>query len=82
LAMIPDSVAKYLADNRDRHLESLKEYLRFPSVANVDGGDQDPCKLCAQWLADYLDRPSPLAPKGLGSHLYITSPADFLRNSA
>jgi len=52
--MIPDSVAKYLSDNRDRHLESLKEYLRFPSVANVDGGDEDPCGLCARWLADYL----------------------------
>ena len=24
--MIPDSVAQYLNDNRDRHLESLKEY--------------------------------------------------------
>ncbi|MDP6637434.1 MAG: dipeptidase [Phycisphaerae bacterium] len=54
--MIPDSVAQYLTDNRDRHLESLKEYLRFPSVANVDGGDQDPCGLCARWLADYLER--------------------------
>ena len=54
--MIPDSVAQYLNDNRDRHLESLKEYLRFPSVANVDGGDEDPCGLCAQWLADYLDK--------------------------
>jgi len=54
--MIPDSVAQYLNDNRDRHLESLKEYLRFPSVANVDGGDEDPCKLCARWLADYLER--------------------------
>jgi len=52
--MIPDSVAQYLNDNRDRHLESLKEYLRFPSVANVDRGDEDPCKLCAAWLADYL----------------------------
>ena len=52
--MIPDSVAKYLSDNCDRRLESLKEYLRFPSVANVDGGDEDPCGLCARWLADYL----------------------------
>jgi len=52
--MIPDLVAQYLSANRDRHLESLKEYLRFPSVANVDGGQKDPCKLCAQWLADYL----------------------------
>jgi len=52
--MIPDSVAQYLSDNRDKHLESLKEYLRFPSVANVDGGAEDPCGLCAQWLAGYL----------------------------
>ncbi|MDP6546435.1 MAG: dipeptidase [Phycisphaerae bacterium] len=52
--MIPTSITQYLSDNRDRHLESLKEYLRFPSVANVDGGDEDPCKLCALWLADYL----------------------------
>ncbi|MCP4375492.1 MAG: dipeptidase [bacterium] len=54
--MIPDSVVKYLADNRDRHLESLKEFLRFPSIANVDGGDEDACVLCAQWLVDYLDK--------------------------
>ena len=65
--MIPDSVAQYLSDNRARHLESLKEYLRFPSVANVDGGDEDPCGLCARWLADYLGQ------LGLRAELLATS---------
>jgi acetylornithine deacetylase/succinyl-diaminopimelate desuccinylase-like protein len=73
--MIPDSVVKYLTDNRDRHLESLKEFLRFASIANVDGGDQDPCGLCANWLVDYLDKlgmdakilPTPNKPNVLAS---------------
>ena len=83
--MIPDSVAQYLSDNRDRHLELLKEYLRFPSVANVDGGDEDPCKLCAQWLADYLERlgmtaevmPTPNKPNVLAS-LHVSDDAPTL----
>ncbi|MBT3198983.1 MAG: dipeptidase [Phycisphaerales bacterium] len=54
--MIPNSVSQYLSDNYDRHIESLKEFLRFPSVANIDGGDADPCGLCANWLVDYLNK--------------------------
>ena len=83
--MIPDPVAQYLADNRDKHLESLKEFLRFPSVSNVDGGEQDPCGLCARWLADYLERlgmnaeilPTPGKPNVLAS-LHVSDSAPTL----
>ena len=83
--MIPDSVAQYLSDNHQRRLESLKEYLRFPSVANLDGGDEDPCGLCAQWLADYLGQlgltaevlPTPNKPNVLAS-LHVSDSAPTL----
>ncbi len=51
--MIPKSITDYLNANRNKHLESLKELLRFPSVANVTQ-EPDPCTQCAQWLAQYM----------------------------
>lgn len=54
--MVPEPVGEYLRAHRPEHLESLKEYLRFPSVANVTGAETDHCLRCAEWLAAYLTR--------------------------
>ena len=51
--MLNEAVRSYLRSHRDRHLRSLCDLLRMPSIANVTGGD-DVCGACAQWLVDYL----------------------------
>ncbi|MDP7162086.1 MAG: dipeptidase [Phycisphaerae bacterium] len=51
--MIPSGLTEYLQAHRQEHLASLKEFLRFPSVANVTS-QPDHCEQCAQWLGQYL----------------------------
>ncbi len=51
--MLPSEVLKYLQFHRDEHLDGLMEFLRFASVANVEGPDEQ-CGPCAQWLVEYL----------------------------
>lgn len=51
--MLPPAVQKYLDNNRPQMLEKLFELLRFPSVANVHGPN-DQCLACADWLARHL----------------------------
>ena len=53
--MLPQPVADYLQAHRDEHLERLFEYLRFASIANLSP-DPDPCRQCAEWLADHAAR--------------------------
>ncbi|MFP4105043.1 MAG: dipeptidase [Phycisphaerae bacterium] len=50
--MLPESVTAYLDAHRQEHLEKLKEFLAFPSVANVTA-EPDPCEQCARWLAEH-----------------------------
>jgi acetylornithine deacetylase/succinyl-diaminopimelate desuccinylase-like protein len=51
--MLPTGVTQYLDSNRERHLASLFEFLRIPSVSNLTP-TPDPCERAAGWLVDYL----------------------------
>ena len=51
--MLPPAVVQYLQDHREKHLESLFELLRIPSIAN-NHDQPDSCQAAAKWLGDYL----------------------------
>lgn len=52
--MLPDAVRQYLDDHRQEHVESLRELLRIPSIANVRG-EPDACLRAAEWLRQRLE---------------------------
>ena len=52
--MLDTAIADFLNAHRDNHLEKFFEFLRFPSIANVND-DPDSCRLCAQWLVDLFE---------------------------
>ncbi len=56
--MLDASVQRYLEDRREDLLAGLQEFLRFPSIANidVDPAGQDPCRNCAEWVGNLLDK--------------------------
>ncbi len=53
--MLPEDIRTYLRDHRDRHLETLFELLRIPSVANRTA-QPHPCDVCASWLERHMTR--------------------------
>ena len=58
--MLPESVTQYLEAHREEHLAKLMELIRFRSIAN---SEPEQCRLCAEWLVDYLEE------LGLSAHL-------------
>jgi acetylornithine deacetylase/succinyl-diaminopimelate desuccinylase-like protein len=48
-----EKVAEYIEANRERFLEELKTFIRFPSVSAQPEHKQDMID-CAQWLVDHL----------------------------
>jgi len=52
-----DRIETYIDANRDRFIEELKQWMRFPSVSAQRDHDGD-TRACAEWLRDHL--------KGLG----------------
>lgn len=52
--MLDPKVQQYLDNNKQAHLDSLFELLRFPSVANIK--DPDGCRPTADWLKDYMTK--------------------------
>lgn len=48
-----EEVARYLQENRERHLQELMQFLRIPSVSALSDHDHD-CLRAAQWVADRL----------------------------
>jgi acetylornithine deacetylase/succinyl-diaminopimelate desuccinylase-like protein len=48
-----DRIAAYIDANRDRFIEELKQWMRFPSVSAQRQHDQD-TRACAQWLVDHF----------------------------
>ena len=52
-----DRIESYIDANRNRFIEELKQWMRFPSVSAQRDHDGD-TRACAQWLVDHL--------KGLG----------------
>ncbi len=52
--MLDSAIAQYLNSHREEHLKKFFEFLRFPSIANVND-DPDSCRLCAQWLIDLFE---------------------------
>jgi acetylornithine deacetylase/succinyl-diaminopimelate desuccinylase-like protein len=48
-----DRVEAYIDANRNRFIEELKEWMRFPSVSAQRDHDGD-TRACAQWLTDHL----------------------------
>lgn len=51
--MLPTAVVRYLESHRKKHLASLMEFIRFPSVASALERADD-CRLTARWLVKYL----------------------------
>jgi acetylornithine deacetylase/succinyl-diaminopimelate desuccinylase-like protein len=50
-----DRIEAYIDANRDRFIEELKQWMRFPSVSAQRQHDQD-TRACAEWLKDHLQR--------------------------
>ena len=50
--MLDPKIKEYLDQNKQKHLDSLFEMLRFPSIANIK--EPDGCLPCANWLRDYM----------------------------
>jgi acetylornithine deacetylase/succinyl-diaminopimelate desuccinylase-like protein len=48
------AIAKYLKENRERHLDELKEVLRIPSIS-TDSGDPAEVRRAAGWVAKRLE---------------------------
>ena len=48
-------IAKYLKENRERHLDELKEVLRIPSIS-TDSGDPAEVRKAAGWVAKRLEK--------------------------
>lgn len=48
-----DRIESYIDQNRDRFIEELKAWMRFPSVSAQRDHDKD-TRACAQWLVDHL----------------------------
>jgi len=46
-------LTSYFAENRSRHLEELKQYIRFPSISALSAHKGDMLS-CAEWLANSL----------------------------
>ncbi|MFB3893721.1 MAG: dipeptidase [Phycisphaerae bacterium] len=53
--MLPRQIVEYLESHRDSHMSSLFDFLRIPSIANVQD-TPDSCQRAAAWLADYLTK--------------------------
>ena len=49
-----DAAFQYIEDNKERFLQELQEFLRFPSVSGQDRHKQDMID-CAAWLKDHMD---------------------------
>jgi len=50
-----DRIDTYIDANRNRFIDELKEWMRFPSVSAQRDHDGD-TRACAQWLSDHLKR--------------------------
>jgi acetylornithine deacetylase/succinyl-diaminopimelate desuccinylase-like protein len=50
-----DRIETYIDANRNRFIDELKEWMRFPSVSAQRDHDGD-TRACAQWLSDHLKR--------------------------
>lgn len=48
-----NDIATYLSENRNRHLEELKEFIRIPSISAASENKED-MRRAAEWLADAL----------------------------
>ncbi len=50
-----DRIENYIDQNRNRFIDELKEWMRFPSVSAQRDHDKD-TRACAQWLVDHLKK--------------------------
>lgn len=51
--MSDQKIPDYLAENQDRFLDELKEYLRIPSISTDSERKEDVAR-CAEWVAEHL----------------------------
>jgi hypothetical protein len=48
-------IASYLSDNRERHLEELRQFLKLPSISSLSA-HKDDVQRTASWVADALEQ--------------------------
>lgn len=51
--MTQDAISQFLADNQQRFLDELFEYLRIPSIS-TDSAHKEDVARCAEWVAEHL----------------------------